>query len=39
VAATFAASDDVPEGVPAKLVGVGGGSAALSALVFAWVDD
>ena len=39
VGATFAAKDDVPEGVPAKLVGVGGGSAALSALVFAWVDE
>lgn len=39
VAATFAARDDVPDGVPAKLVGVGGGSAALSALVFAWVDE
>ena len=39
VAATFAARDDVPDGVPAKLVGVGGGSAALSAVVFAWIDE
>jgi hypothetical protein len=38
VAATFVARDDVPDGVPAKLVAVGGGSAALSAVVFAWAD-
>lgn len=39
VAATFAARDDVPDRVPEKLVGVGGGSAALSAATFAWIDS
>lgn len=39
VAATSAAKDDLPEGVEAKLVGVGGTSAALSAAVLGWVDS